>query len=325
MQELNNRPTKSASAWFLVGPTATGKTSVAHALARRHGFEILSADAMQVYRGMDIGTAKPTSEERDGIVYHGIDLVEPDEEFSVGSFLRAIAAVISSEAALNGKLIVAGGTGLYIQALTQGLDAKTDPDPEQRAFWNEVLKSRGLQALREELEKLSPGILNRIPDSRNPRRLIRLLEQLEQGSDPTQYKSWLSDKTEKTSPVAALHFDPVLLADRIEKRIHQMFKAGFTEEVKGLLSRYPVWSKTAAAAIGYREVRAILEGHLPEEDAITQIAIRTRQLAKRQRTWFRNRTPSLWLDGPESEKDIKAVADSVERHWEKYGPSRLVI
>lgn len=311
-------------AWFLAGPTACGKTAVAHVLARRLGLEILSADAMLVYRGMDLGTAKPSAAEREGIVYHGIDLADPDEPFSTGLYLQHAAAAVEACAARGGRMLVVGGTGLYLQALRQGLDAAGTADPGRRAYWSARLREEGLESLRAELERRVPGCLARLADGRNPRRVARALERLDQGLDPVAHAEWASSAAVAAEvAMPALGCDSARLARRIEERIGRMFAEGLLEEVRGLLRRHPVWSATARAAIGYAEALAVLEGAMTEAQARERVAARTRQLAKRQRTWFRHRTPVAWIEGPSGSGDLDRVADAVERHWQRHGPLPL--
>lgn len=304
-------------AWFLVGPTATGKTAVAHGLARAHGFEILSADAMLVYRGLDIGTAKPTPAERTEFRYHGIDLVDPDQPFSVGQYLLHAREAFASCAARGGRMLVVGGTGLYAEALRQGLDSTPAPDPARRAHWTGRLACEGVDALRAEAERQSPGILGRMPDSRNPRRLVRVLERLGQGLDPLPRTG---DPNATPVPIPALHVEPALLAGRIARRVDAMFAAGLLEETRALAARFPTWSPTAGAAIGYAEALAVLRGDLPEAEARERIAARTRQLAKRQRTWYRHRTSVVWIDGPGDDAEVPRAAAAVADTWRKHGP-----
>lgn len=322
------------SAWLLAGPTATGKTAVAHTLARRHGMAILSADSMLVYAGMDIGTAKPTPAERAGIPYAGIDLVSPEEHCSAGVFLRAAARAAAEADAAGRPLLVVGGTGLYFDLLLKGLDtAEGDsPPPEVRVRWQTFLDEHGPEALRAEAERRAPGVLARLADPRNPRRVQRVLERLDQGLPPlpgrpapntSEVPSPLPRCAAEEIPIPALTFPPGELASRIETRIGEMFVAGLLDEAASLRRRYAALSDTAAAAIGYAEAFAVLDGALDEATARERIAARTRQLAKRQRTWFRHRLCVEWIAGPASDTDIGRAADDVERIWRLHGPHPL--
>ena len=312
-------------AWLLAGPTACGKTAVAHELARRHGFEILSADSMLVYAGMDIGTAKPSLRERDGIPYHGIDLVTPAEHCSAGVFLRDAARAAEAAAASGRELLVVGGTGLYFDLLLHGLDrgepAGTPPDV--RARWQAVFERDGLAGLHAEAERRSPGVLAHLADPSNPRRVLRVLERLDQGLPPIPGRD--PPRSGADAPFPALDIPSPALAHRIEERIDGMFAAGLLDEVAELRRRFPRWSDTAVAAIGYAEAGAVLDGALDEAAARERIAARTRQLAKRQRTWFRNRMNVAWVPGPADAADIPRAADDVERIWSQHGPHPLVL
>ena len=238
----------------LAGPTAGGKTAAAAILARRMGAAVLSADSMLVYRGMDLGTAKPTAEEREGYLLGGIDLVDPSEDFSAGAWLRAATAFVSTLPA-DMPLIVVGGTGLYFSALLRGLDREwTNPPPEY-------------------------------PVIDLPRDVLRV---------------------------------------RAAARIGAMFASGWIEEVRALLDRFPVWSRTAKYAIGYAEIREriLADGaHAPHDssewDAVkAKILVRTMRLVKHQATWFRHQSRAMTVEGGTAE----AVADRVADAWRSHGP-----
>jgi len=333
-------------AYFLVGPTASGKTAVAHALARKLGLEILSADAMLVYRGFDIGTAKPTTAERAGLHYHGIDLVSPAEDFSVGTFLQHARQAFAECHRRGHRMLVAGGTGLYVKALLEGLDSDQAPDPARRRYWNQRLAAEGLASLQATAEQLCPGILARMADAQNPRRLVRVLERLEEGLDPLPSPApgadapppqdsaapwpnssapglWQSPDSATSPPLAGLWFEPPELNRRIAQRIELMFAAGLLAETERLRSEYPVWSETARGAIGYAEALAVLAGDMTLTEARERIAARTRQLAKRQRTWYRHQLIVSWIGGPADATDVARAAAAVERIWLQHGPQRI--
>ncbi len=317
-------PEDVPSAWILGGPTASGKTAVAHALARRHGWDVLSADSMLVYAGMDIGTAKPTPEERRGLVYHGIDLVTPAEPFSAGVFLRAAREAVRETARRGRRLLVVGGTGLYLDLLVHGIDegeAEGVP-PDVRARWQAVFDAGGLETLAREAERRSPGLLERLSDSRNPRRLLRALERMDQGLPPLPSRTGAADPAPDV-PFPALDIPQERLSERIRQRIDGMFAGGLVDEVRALRTAYPAWSSTARAAIGYAEVSALLDGVLDEMSAREQIATRTRRLARRQRTWLRHRAAVEWVPGPVDADDIDRAANDVARIWSKHGPIPL--
>ncbi len=347
MPSICHNPEGRRAAWFLVGPTAVGKSAVAQHLAEQTGAAILSADAMLVYRGMDIGTAKPTPAERGCVPYLGLDVVDPDQSFSAGAWLAAVreqmaglaaplphaAACATDGPVAAGDWIVAGGTGLYLRALTDGLEAGA-ADPERRRFWQERLARDGLSALCGELRRRAPEAAVREVDLGNPRRVIRALELLEaRGALPTGWRA---------APVmraVGLHWPRPVLHARIASRVEHMFAAGLIDEVRALRARFPSWEAcrteavgvaspraplvcTAGQAIGYAEVSALLDGRLTLAQAKEQIATRTRQLAKRQETWLRHQAAVTWLEsGPD--EPVAVLAARVLTAWREHGPTPI--
>ncbi len=300
------------SVYCLAGPTACGKTAVAHEIARRRGMRVLSADSMLVYRGMDIGTAKPPKAERAAYRYRGVDLVSPAESYSAGTYLHEANDALKEAERAGEDVLVVGGTGLYFELLLKGIDGGADPvPPELRAKWGKVYESEGLAGLHAAAESRAPGVLSRLDDPRNPRRVLRALERLDMGLDPAPRR----DGTEPPLRIPVLDIPQPVLAGRISARIDAMFADGLVDEVRGLLADYPLWSDTASAAIGYAETRALISGELDLPAAKERIAARTRQLAKRQRTWFRNRMAPRWIPGPSSADDVSRAADEVLAAW----------
>jgi len=309
-----------SSAWILAGATATGKSAVCQLLAERLGLNILSADAMLVYRGMDIGTAKPAAGERGGVAYFGIDLVTPDQPFSTGAWLDSVRNVLKHCATADksaATLIVTGGTGLYLRALTSGIDSEA-VCPERRSFWQNYLAEHGLAALQSELRQRLGDAEFQPAELLNPRRIIRALEHLEiSGRLPD---SWRME--DLRPPVVALRMPRAQLHARISQRVKQMFAAGLLDEVRELSELYPQWSATASQAIGYQEALAVLRGNLSKDEAIERITIRTRQLAKRQETWFRHQQNTLWCE-IEASDCVEATAEKVLHLWRTYGKTPL--
>lgn len=320
-------------AWILAGATATGKTAVAQLLAEQLGCAILSADAMLVYRNMDIGTAKPLPAERGHVPYYGIDLVTPAESFSTGLWLADAARALCPPTSdlcpptsalrppLSGShpLLVAGGTGLYIKALTEGFESEA-ADPAVRARWQTLFETEGLAALQQAISQRAPGALATLSDTSNPRRLLRALEHLDaHGTLPQQWKNDASS----TAPIVVLHLPRPHLHARIERRVATMFRQGLIEEVRALRQTFPVWSPTARQAIGYAEVCALLDGTLTVPEATERIIIRTRQLAKRQETWFRHQAHAVWLD-IDADDPPAQIAQRVLETWRQYGPTTVV-
>ena len=318
----NAMPQTARQAFFLVGCTASGKTAVANELARRTGALVLSADSMLVYRGMDVGTAKPTPQECAGVDLRGTDLADPDEPFSAGAWLRAARDAFDEAGRDARPVIVAGGTGLYVAALLRGLDAPP-ADPALRAALLAELDASGPAALIARAEALRPGSTAAI-DTRNPRRLVRLVEVLEhaQGAEGDAHAEFAQEAEGMEPILAGLDFSSEALAARIERRARAMFGGGLLEEAAALRARHPGLSgSTAGAGIGYAEAFAVLDGALTVDEAVARTALRTRRLAKRQRTWWRHQARVEWIPGPADETDVARAADDVQRLWNTHGPA----
>jgi tRNA dimethylallyltransferase len=277
----------------LGGPTATGKTGLAIALAehlipRGIPAEVISADSRQVYRGLDIGTAKATPAERAGVVHHGLDLVDPDEPYSVADFRAHALNSLAGLARVDGVGILAGGTGLWLRAVMAGLDTDALPsDAAVRARIEEDLTAAGVDALAARLRELAPRLADRT-DLRNPRRVVRALEIATlQGDAP------LPPLLGYPAPTVGLQLtvEPPELRRRIAIRARAQFAAGLVEEARALRERFDP-ELPAFSAIGYSESWAYLDGELSLEAAVELDATRNLQFARRQRTWFR-REPAL--------------------------------
>lgn len=321
-------PPARHEAFVLCGPTATGKTAVAHALAADLNAVILSADAMLVYRGMDIGTAKPTAAERARFGYGGLDLVEPDATFDVATWLDHAQNFLESARAAGRPVIVVGGTGLYIKWLLSGLTAQPSADPAWRAA-AEKMSLAELQACLQKLDTSKFEVLN-ASDRQNPRRLIRAVELAQSfpslgKNDPSGFQSLENpeisgQKSAVSQKIVGLQIPTPLLWQRIERRVAAMFNAGLLDEARRLRAAFPRLSASAQHAIGYAEAFAVLDGALTEQAACEKIAIRTRQYAKRQMTWFKHQSTVAWVA---SEAPADAVAANVRKIWSDHGPSAL--
>lgn len=310
-------PENHTALGILVGCTATGKTAVANEIARQTGSWVLSADSMLVYRGMDIGTAKPTPGELAGVTIFGLDLANPDEAFSVGAWLERARTAFAAAEKSGADMIVAGGTGLYVNALLNGIDAPP-ADPELRARLTEELERNGPEALRIRAERLSPGSTAQLEQGNN-RRLVRLLECLESSFVPLRQYA-----VRKTQPVVGLSFDREALQGRIERRARAMFEQGLADEVARLRTAYPGFeASTAGKGIGYAEALAVLDGTMTQEQAIERTIVRTRQLAKRQNTWWRHQLHVEWIPGPADASEVPAVAAKVLAFWRNHERPRL--
>jgi tRNA dimethylallyltransferase len=279
----------------IAGATATGKTglaiSVAQALAGEgRPTEIISADSRQVYRGLDIGTAKATPAERAEVVHHGLDLVDPDRPFSLADYATHARAALSGIAERGGLAILVGGTGLYLRAVARGIDTDALPSDEGlRARLEAELATGGLEPLAARLQRLVPERAARL-DLRNPRRVVRALEIAELGGDVPPPRGY-------PGPVAwlGLRVDPPTHRDWIAHRARAQFDAGLVDEARALRERFDP-KLPAFSAIGYREAWAVIDGQLTREQAIEADARRNVAFAKRQATWFRAEPDIAWLD-----------------------------
>lgn len=305
--------------YFLVGPTATGKTAVAHVIARKFKACILSADSMQVYRGLEIGTAKPERRDREEIPYFGIDIVDPTETFSVGTFLQEAQRAIAFCVAEKRPLLVVGGTGLYVKCLVAGLAAVPSAHPELRKKAERLIAEKGCEAAYRELQRCDPARAETVKDWKNPRRLVRALELAWLNAPVTQ--TW---KRGITAVVAGLMVERSLLHRRIEERVRKMFADGLVQEVASLYERYGKLSQTARHAVGYEEAALVWQNKMTLEDAVRQTVQRTRQLAKRQMTWFRHQLTVDWVEVCPDES-VEATAEKVLDVWQKNGPTPLHI
>jgi tRNA dimethylallyltransferase len=312
---------QAPAAYFLVGPTASGKSDVAQWMAEREGFDILSADSMCVYRGMDIGTAKPTPADRGRVTHWALDEADPGESFSVGAYLECARQAWAACAAQGRRLLVAGGTGLYVKGLTEGLSRLPAADPDLRRRWSDVLKARGVAGLQAALRERDPGRLETLSDPQNSRRLIRALELAEAGAAAGE--GWTRRPADR--PVlAGLCWPRPALHARIEARVRAMYARGLIEETVRLLAAGLERSPTASQAIGYAEAAAHIRGTCTLEAAIARTIVRTRQLAKRQMTWFRNQANVCWIS-LEEEPPIPMIAARVAEAWSRHGPTPLHI
>ncbi|MGD1003496.1 MAG: tRNA (adenosine(37)-N6)-dimethylallyltransferase MiaA [Minisyncoccia bacterium] len=279
----------------VVGPTASGKTALGIALAREFGGEIVSADSRQIYRGMDIGTAKPTAAERRAIPHHLIDIKDPDEDYTVADYQRDAIAAINSIIARGNVPLLVGGTGLYVRAVLENLDIpKTVANPELRAQIEKEIADVGLEAVFKKLVALDPEAAY-VVDPKNPRRVVRALEVAIATGVP------FTAQRAKHAPlfdtlVLGLNPAPEILRERIDRRVDAMMRDGLVHEVSTLIKKYGQ-APTAFDAIGYREIVAHLDGALSLEDATTVIKMDTWHYAKRQMTWFKKSNRIHWIEG----------------------------
>jgi len=308
-------------AYFLAGPTASGKTDAAHCLARDQGCEILSADAMLVYRGMDIGTAKPGLALLREVRYWGINLVDAGQPFSLAQYRHEAARALAAAAGQGKGLVVAGGTGLYVKALLEGLDEGPPADTVLRARWEAVVRQQGVDPLRRELERRHSSLYASLTDSDrlNPRRLMRALELGTAGIVAVR-RGWTGLR--RGAPIPCLRLPAPLLRARIERRVSAMYRDGLLDEVTMLRGKGFDDAPTARGAIGYAEALSCLAGRCTVAEAQGVTVMRTWQLARRQMTWFRHQVAVRWID-VESDLPAEALADRVRAAWEADGPVPL--
>ena len=303
----------------IAGPTASGKTALAVELAKELNGEVISCDSMQIYKRMDIGTAKPTVEEMQGIVHHMIDVAQPDEDFSVSKYC-AMASLILDDLVARGKTaIIAGGTGLYMDSLIKGNDFAPFPATGHRERLEEKLSSVGLDAMLSELAAIDPDAAQR--SQRNPRRIIRALEvYYETGETITSHNLKTQAIPPRYNPLwLGLDFDPrALLYERIDQRVGIMLEMGLEQEIRSLLASGISPKCTAMQAIGYKEFVSALDGQCTMEEAADEVRKASRRYAKRQLTWFRRNERIHWLTrrSGQSSEEIIAKARQIIRNFD---------
>jgi tRNA dimethylallyltransferase len=279
---------------FIAGPTAAGKSEIALLLAEKLGGEIISADSMQVYRGLDIGTAKPSADERKKIPHHLIDICDLTENFDAAQFIRLAQRAVEQIQARNKIPIFCGGTGLYLKAFLSGLGEAPATNPELRA----ELEAASFESLLRELLERDPVAYEKI-DKQNPRRVIRAVEviRLTEKKFSEQRAEWKSKaQTPKSKNFFAFSRQSEDLRARINARVDAMFARGLVDETRELLTRGLGQNKTAMQAIGYRQVVEHLRGERDLPETIELVKSRTRQFARRQLTWFRRQLDPEWIE-----------------------------
>ncbi len=283
---------------ILTGPTAVGKTETSLWLAKTIGGEIISADSMQVYRGMDIGSAKIMPEEMQGVPHHLIDVLDPDEEFNVVQF-QTMAKAAMEEIYANGHIpIITGGTGFYIQALLYDIDfTETESDTALRTELEQLAAERGAEWLHEELRKVDPESAEAI-HANNVKRTIRALEFYRQTGEKISVHN--EKERQKESPYAFIYFvldrPRAELYSRIDQRVDMMLEQGLVDEVTRLRAAGYRRSSVAMQGLGYKEIYDYLDGEISFEEAVYRIKRDTRHFAKRQLTWFHREKTVTWVD-----------------------------
>ena len=299
----------------IAGPTASGKTALSILLAKEMDGEIVSCDSMQVYKDMDIGTAKPTPEEQEGIPHHMLSVAEPWEDFSVSRYC-AMADPIVEDILRRGKSpIIVGGTGLYMDALIRGNAFAPCPSTGRREELEALAASQGIEAVIEKLQKVDPESAARLHPS-DQKRIIRAMEvYLETGMTITEHNRKTQEIPPKYHPIrfALTDRQRQTLYDRIDRRVDTMVEAGLIEEIQGLLARGIPEKCTAMQAIGYKEFVAALHGACSLEEAAGQVKQSSRRYAKRQLTWFRRNPENIWLIREDGQTSME-ILDSARQY-----------
>jgi tRNA dimethylallyltransferase len=293
----------------IIGPTAVGKTKLSIEMAKRYNGEIISGDSMQIYRGMDVGTAKITKEEMEDIPHHLIDIKEPFESFSVAEFQELVRAKIA-EIAKKGKLpIIVGGTGLYIQSVIYDYQfSDVSGDEAYRLQLEERVKEVGNEALHEELKEIDPGSAAQIHPN-NVRRVIRALEIYHlTGKTMQEYQSHQQPDLLYNTAIVGLTMDRDQLYERINLRVDIMMDEGLLPEVKALYQQ-GLRECQSIQAIGYKEIYEYLDGKVTLNEAVENLKQNSRRYAKRQLTWFRNKMKVEWFDVSNVNNFSKKIAE----------------
>lgn len=282
----------------LTGPTAVGKTSLSISLAKAVNGEIISADSMQVYKGMDIGSAKIRKEEMQGVTHYLVDILEPEEEFHIVKF-QELAKAALEEIYAKGKIpILVGGTGFYIQAVTRDIDfTQAEQETSYREELEQLAKEKGAEYLHEKLREVDSKSAENI-HANNVKRVIRALEFYHQNGTPISEHN--EEQKQQTSPYNLAYFvltaPREILYERIDRRVDQMMEEGLLKEVKSLRERGCHRGMVSMQGLGYKEILAYLEGEYPLEEAVRILKRDTRHFAKRQLTWFRREQDVIWVD-----------------------------
>jgi len=288
----------------IAGPTAVGKTAVAVELAKHYQTEILSADSRQFYREMQVGTARPTAKEMNGIPHHFTGHLSVTKTYNVSTFEKEALSLLETLFQSYENVIMAGGSGLYINAVCDGIDELPDPDPDLRKRLQNDLETNGIETLQEELQHLDPEYYDMV-DKNNPKRLMRGIEVcLTTGRKFSEMRTQTSTERPFNIIKTGLTLEREELFQRISKRTDKMVEDGLVEEVRSL---FPYRDFNALNTVGYKEIFRYLEGEISLEQAITDIKTNTRRYAKRQLTWFRKDPEITWFSPFDLQEIIKFI------------------
>ena len=304
---------KKTKVIVICGPTASGKTSLSVELAKKINGEVISADSMQIYKFMNIGSAKPTKNEMCGIKHYMLDFVEPIKRYSVADYKKEAEKCIE-KILEKGKLpIVVGGTGLYVDSLIYGIEYnEIKLDKNYRQELEKRVTEEGLENLYDEAIKIDPIAMEKISHN-DKKRILRVLEIYhETGKTKTAQEIESRSKEIKYDyKVFAINMDREILYDRINQRVDIMVEQGLIEEVKNLISKYKELP-TAIQGLGYKETKEYVEGKITKEEMVDKIKMETRRYAKRQLTWFKKNEDTIWIDGLEnSEKNVQIILEEI--------------
>jgi tRNA dimethylallyltransferase len=302
---------------LISGVTASGKSALAFELSKAIGAEIISVDSMKVYRRMDIGTAKPPPEKREKIPYHLIDVVEPSEAFSVDKFLDLTEQAIDDIQSRGKPVVAVGGTAMYIKALLFGLFEGPGSDEAIRSRLQKWIKEVGLATLHQKLQQVDPEAAERIHPN-DEKRIVRALEVYEITGKPISHfqKQWEDTHPAGDWTVIGLRREKDIESQRMNARVKKMIEAGLRDEVAALLAEDKPLSQQAAAAIGYAEIIAHLNGEMDLDETVERIKINTRRFAKSQRTWFKTFRNVNWIDITEDDT-VETVLEKALRLFER--------
>ena len=297
----------------ICGPTASGKTALSIELAKKINGEIVSSDSMQIYKDMDIGTAKPTEQEKDGIEHYLLDFVEPDQRYSVAEFKKDAEEAIERILTKGKTPIIVGGTGLYVDSLIYGIqyqDIKLDE--EYRNELKKIAQEQGLDVLYEKAKQIDEQAMQKISPN-DQKRIMRVLE-IYKTTGKTKTQQEIESRKNEVKydfKVYAINMERELLYDRINRRVDIMIEQGLIEEVENLLKKYSTFP-TAMQGLGYKEVVEYLEGKTSKEEMIEKIKMETRRYAKRQITWFKKNKQTIWIDGTkDKQSNIQFILDNI--------------
>ena len=303
---------------ILTGPTSVGKTSLSIRLAHEIGGEIISADSMQVYRGMDIGTAKITAEEMDGIPHYLVDILDPDQPFNVVEFQKMAKEAMTRIYSHEKIPVLVGGTGFYIQALLYDIDFSEHPEEENyRRELTQLAEEKGKQYLHSMLEEVDPEYAASV-HYHNVKKVIRALEDHKETG--RKLSAHNREQQERTSPYQCaylvLNQDRGILYDRINQRVDQMMEQGLLQEVRQLSERGYTPDLVSMQGLGYKEFFDYFDGNLPLDEVVDRIKMETRRFAKRQLTWFRREKDVIWInkgDYPGEEEILTAILEHLRQ------------